>query len=706
MTRPSAWETWRGDAAVWLRAHRLELWIIFGIWAIATVVIFMASVGHVSPRRYQDEFLFWALAKNFAAGDGLTWRGVDQQMRSWLYPVLLAPSFWFSSTIAGAYTAVHLISSMMIVGTIFPAFLMARLFLGRWQATLAAIFAISVPAMNYAGIIGTENLGYMTCTAAFGAMLLAMARPRPRNWALAIVAIGIAVLTRTQFIVLLPILPVSVVLVALMRTPQGRREYFRDQRGLLIACGALFALGGLMFLVQGRGAIGIYGGIFEGMPLELDATIYWLKAFTADVYILAGVIPVIATLAMFGLSENRRDPLVSALLALTLVASVAFIAQVAGFSATNPYDWRGRNIFYERYMFYLGPLFFTGLLVAWRRVSVGSAVISVALATLIVSAFQTDSVLVPFSYDSFSLSFVGMYMKAHPDSVESIGLLLARVTLLLGIVYIVSTLPKERLARGFHWLCVVITLSVLIATQAQTWDYARTFSEQAFESVVKPASFIDQNTDEDVGMIITSTDSPEMYFSTEFWNNRITQAFATDDKPFSSPIMYSPKCEFDWNRSGEILGTGCESVPNAWYMRSDNVVIHFKNETKRVHPTEGFPGLTLMVAEPPARLLSIVDGRNVINAVVQGLLNVKTFLDRPGQIRVKLASSSQPHIVQIGDQPGIRIPANGSRSAIVDVPAEQADSRVSIKTLSGLPDNVVVESVEIRQQGGPWTSIL
>lgn len=671
-----------------------------------TAVIFLLSVGHESPRRYQDEFLFWALAKSFAAGDGLTWRGVDLNLRSWLYPVLLAPSFWLSSTIAGAYTVTHLINSMMMVGTIFPAFLMARLFLGQWQATLAAIFAISVPAMNYAGIIGTENLGYLTCTAAFGAMLLALTRPRWRNWILAIVAIGVATLTRTQFVVLLPILLASVVLVALMRTPQGRREYFRDQRGLLIALGALLALGGLMFLIQGRGAVGIYGGIFDGQPLTFDAMIYWLKAFTADVYILAGVIPVLATLAMFGLSKNRRDPLVSALLALTLVASLAFIVQVAGFSATNPYDWRGRNIFYERYMFYLGPLFFTGLLVAWRRVSVGSAVISVAVGTLAVSAFQTDSVLVPFSYDSFSLSFVGMYMKANPGSVENIGMLLARVTLLLGILYIISTLPKEAIARGFHWLCVAITLSILIATQWQTWDYARTFSAQAFESVVKPASFIDQNTDEDVGMIITSTDSPEMYFSTEFWNDRITQAFATDDKPFSSPVMYSPKCEFDWKQSGEVIGTGCETVPNAWYLRSDNVVIHFKNETKRVNPTEGFPGLTLMVAEQPARLLSIVEGRNVINGVVQGLLNVTTFLDRPGQMRVKLASSTQPHIVQIGDQPGVRVPANGFRSVVVDVPADQADSRVSIKTLSGLPDNVVVDEVEVRQPGGSWISIL
>ncbi len=683
----------------------MELWIIFGIWAVATCVVYLLSVGHVSPRRYQDEFLFWALAKNFAAGDGLVWRDVGLNLRSWLYPVLLAPAFWFSSTIAGAYTLVHLINSMMIVGTIFPAYLMARIYLGQWQSVLAAVFAVSVPAMNYAGIIGTENLGYFTCTAAFGGMLLAMVQPRPRNWVLAIALILIASLTRTQFVLLLPILLFSLLATAAMRAPADRSAYLRSQKGLLIGIGALFLVVGLAFLVQGRGVVGLYGGVFEGVPLTWESLSFWLKGFTADVYLLAGVIPVIATLAMFGHSTNRRDPLVGALLALTLVASIAFIAQVSWFSATNPYDWRTRNIFYERYMFYLGPLFFTGLLVAWRRVSVGSAVVSVAVATLVVSGFQTDAVLVPFSYDSFSLSLVGRHMLEHPESAAKIGMLLARVTLLLGIVYIISTLPKQRLARVFHWLAVAITLTILIATQAQTWHYARLYSEQAFESVPKPASFIDQNTDEDVGMIITSTDSPEMYFTSEFWNDRIVRAFATDAEPFKSPVMYSPKCLFDWDETGRILGTGCDLVPNAWFMRSNDVTIHFKNETKRVQPSDLAPGMTLMVAQPPPSLLSILSGRDVRNGVAQGLVNVTTFLDRPGELRLRLGSAASPHLVQINDEDAVRVPASGEKTVVTGLPAKQHDSRISIKTLSGLPANVVVERIDVRQPGGPWISI-
>src|SRR5262245_56670033 len=102
---------------------------MLGIWAVVSTIIFALAVGHESPRRYQDEFLFWGVAKSFASGMGLTWRGVDLGLRSWLYPVLLAPAFWIGDTVPESYTLVHLINSLMMSATVFPAFLMARMYL-------------------------------------------------------------------------------------------------------------------------------------------------------------------------------------------------------------------------------------------------------------------------------------------------------------------------------------------------------------------------------------------------------------------------------------------------------------------------------------------------------------------------------------------------------------------------------------------------
>lgn len=702
----SSFTQWRRDAHVWLRERGFELWIITGIWAILSLVIYLLATGHESPRRYQDEFLFWALAKNFAGGEGLTWRGQGLGLRSWLYPVVISPVFWAAKSVPGQYTGVQLVNSLVMCGTIFPAYLLGRLYVDRWRALLVALLAVSVPAMNYAGIIGTEVLGYFVFTAACGGILLALGRPRPRNTALAFALVFAAVLTRTQFVVLFPIFVGALLLAAAMAGPGDRLAYLRERRGLGYALVALAVLGGLVLLIQGKGAAGLYGGVFEGVPLTASAMWFWTKAFAADVYLLAAIVPVIATFAMFGSKENRRDPLVGALLALALVAAVMLVAQISWFSATNPYDWRGRHIFYERYMFYLGPIFFAGLLTSYKRVSWTAALVSTAVATLVVSGFQTDAVLVPFSYDSFGLSLVGRHMSLHPDVVPKIGMMLARLTFVLGGLYVLSTLENKILRRVLYWGLVGFTFVALIASQAQTWHYARTFSKEAFSQYPGPANFIDRHTDEPVGMIITSTDDPLSYFTAEFWNNSIVRAFATDAEPIKSPVMYSPRCEFDWSKTGEILGTGCDVVPDQWFMRSDNVVMHLKDETERVHPSPAWPTLTLMVGPHPARILSIVDGRAVRTGVVNGAMNVRSFLDVPGELRVRMIGGDGARVISVGSGESQLVAPGARKTLTIDLDKDERVTTVTVKSPSGVPDALRVTGLEVREPGGPWISIL
>jgi hypothetical protein len=694
---------WRHDAGAWLRERGLELWIITGIWALLTLVIYLLATGHESPRRYQDEFLFWGLAKNFAAGDGLTWRGADLGMKSWLYPVLLAPAFWAADSVPGQYTLVHLINSMMISAALYPGYLMARLMMDRWRALAVALLVVAVPAMNYAGVIATENLGYPLFIAACGAMLLALGRPRPRNALLAFVMIALAALTRTQFVILLPIFACTLLLAAAMLPKGARGRYLRERRPIWIGLLVLAALGGLALLGQGKAAFGLYAGAFDGVSLTWSTTIFWVKSFAADVYLLAGIVPVIATLAMFGRQENRRDPVIGALLALSIVAAVALVAQVSWFSATNQYDWRSRHIFYERYMFYVGPLFFAGLLVSWKRVSTAAAVVSAALATIVVSGFQTDAVLVPFSYDSFGLSLVGRHMELHPASAASIGMLLARLTFVIGIVYVIQTIVRGSVKAVLHWVLVGFTLAVLVASQAQSWHYARKYSAEAFATVAKPAGFIDKNTNQPVGMIITSTDDPLSYFTTEFWNSRVVRAFGTEAAPISTPVMYSPRCEFSWTRSGQI--TGCDLIPNAWYLRSDRIVMHLKDEYKRVSPSPSWPTVTLMVGRAPARIFALSDGRQVRSGMVSAAMNVRSFLDRPGRLRLRLRGGSNASVVELGGS-SLLVRPGTQRTITVPVRANETVTSVTVHTTGGLPSSVFVDGADLREGEGPWKSIL
>jgi hypothetical protein len=357
-------------------------------------------------------------------------------------------------------------------------------------------------------------------------------------------------------------------------------------------------------------------------------------------------------------------------------------------------------------MFYIGPIFFLGFLASWNRVSWTSALVSTAAATAIVSGFQTDAVLVPFSYDSFGLTTIASYMNTHTEDAAKIGMLLARVTLALGVVYVLSTIDHKLVRKILYWVLIAFTFVWLIQAQWKTWHDARTYSAQAFSTFPKPADFIDENTDEEVGMIITSTDDPLSYFTTEFWNNRVVRAFATDTTPIKSPIMYSPRCEFDWSNTGEILGTGCDEVPNAWYMRSDNVVMHMKDETKRVHPSDSWPTLTLMVGEPPSRILSLIDGRAVRTGVVQTALNTRTFLDKPGKLRLKLRAAKASVVVRAATGESTVLQPGKSGTLTIDIPANEYYTTFTVKTPGGLPSDVFVDDLSATDSDGVWQTLL
>lgn len=703
---------WKADSRAWIKRHAFDLWLLVGIWSVVSTLIFLLSTGHQSPRRFQDEFLFWAAAKNFAAGDGLSWRGQSAGLTYVLflgpnlYPVLLAPAFWIGGSVAASYTLVHMMNSLMMVAVVFPVFLMARMFMDRWPALLAALFAVSVPAMNYAGIIGTESLAYPVAAAAFGAIILSVAKPRRRNWLLALAMIGLAGLTRAQFAVFVPIYILVLIFAGKLLDRPLQREYYRVQREPLAVLAAGCVAFGILFLIRGRSAVGLYQGVFDGLTPSVADVWYWLKALTADVYLMAGIVPVIATVAMVFNSKNRRDPLIGALLVVAFISSLAFVAEVTWFSATNPFDWRNRHIFYERYMFYLGPLFFVGFLAAWKRVSVGAALVSSVIAVLVVWGFQTDAVLVPFSYDSFGLSLVGRYMDAHPDVTPRIGTFLAGITAVLAVIYCISRLDRSMIAHYLGLVIVVLPMAILIGGQAQTWYYATLFSGDAFKGVPKPANFIDRNTDRDVGMIVTSTDSPEMYFTTEFWNDRLVRAFETEALPFQTPVMYSPRCPFDWDKTGAVLGTGCDKVPSALYVRNDTVSVHLKDEIKRAHPTAAYPNMTLMVAEPPARMLSIVDGRNVLSGKMPSTMNVRTFLDRPGTLSVRFGKEKFGRLVRVGRSGDVLLPAGKAGTITTAVKAHDTTTAVSAETLDGVPATVAVDRLDVRERGGRRVSIL
>src|SRR4029453_10817074 len=130
----------------------------------------------------------------------------------------------------------------LIASTAIPVFLLARrlgvgLFLSLWVGALS----VAVPWVVLSSFLLTENVAYpMFCWAVL-ALAYAVERRRWTSDLLALVAIGAAVLARTQFLVLLAVFLVAVVVDAILETSwrAAPRELWRTRRPFVVLYGAL-----------------------------------------------------------------------------------------------------------------------------------------------------------------------------------------------------------------------------------------------------------------------------------------------------------------------------------------------------------------------------------------------------------------------------------------------------------------------------------
>lgn len=686
-----------------------ELWFVVALWVIASALTVVLALGVVTPRRFVDEFLYWGVAKSLAAGTGFSWRGAPAGGGIWLYPVVIAPAFKLADSVASQYEVARTINSAMICAVVFPVYVAARWFVSQKLALVAAVFAISVPALNYAGIVGTESLAYPAAAAAFVAMIHALARPGWRSAAFAVALTLFALVSRMQFALLLPIFGGTLLLVALMRGPGERISFLRAQRALLGMLGGIALLGLAYVLVRGRASLGIYASVTDLELPGIGEIWFWFKAFSADVYLLCAIVPAIATFALIGSRENRRDPLVGALVALALVASLAFVLQMTWFSAINPFDWRAQHVFYERYMFYLGPIFFIGLVASFGRVTWKAAAVSVGVAVVIVSGMQGDAVAVPFSLDAFGQAYLGFLLDSNEATLPHIGMVLAGLTLLLGLGYVASAAPasREDLARYGRALAIVLPLFILLISQAKAWSYQQIYADSVRTREPTPLDWVSRATPQQVAMLLPSDADPTTFYETEFWNPNVSRAYVSPASPINSHVVYSPTCLFRTIPTGAILPSsapGCGSVPSAWLVESDSFSMHLQNETKRVHPNTGISS-TLMVAREPAKVLSMVGGRNVRDGVVETSLSVQVWSAIKGRVRIVVKAARGPVVVNTESGKKYTVaPGAGTVFAFATSPGVTSET-YKLRRGTRQPNNLKVSAIEYREGDGPWRSI-
>jgi hypothetical protein len=505
------------------------------------------QAGHVESFVWMiDEGLYAKEAQAYADLQGLLphVHGHRHGVPNVLYPMLMAPLYAVFSA-PDAFTAAHVLNALLWASTLFPVYLLARRVGTPWPwALLAGVLSVWVPWAVAVTVVMTEAVSYVAFAWAVYAMTVAVASPRPRNDALALLAILVTISARTQFVFLLAAFVIALVVhaLAVRDSPWWRRLRDHWVVGALFAAGAL---GVFAITLADSQFLGGYG-VVTGLPLFPGGMWNAAGLHLGHVVVGVGILPAILYVAwLFGVASDR--PSASGPLAFAVVGTVtlALLIYQAAFFMQNV-----GAVLQERYVSYAAPILFVGMvaLAAQRHrvaprlaILVGGVVAAAAVAGAPHNEAEAGN-----AFDTVSNGSAAYIFRLGPWLVDlfaplpgrdfSTGEALVTLTLVLGVVAAVAFATRAR-----RWAVPVLCLLVL----AFTADATRFVVKRAVLGINSgfpyslagareiPKKWVDRATPDDavVGLqvgLLGVPDEQNQWLWTDFWNESIQRSYSFD----------------------------------------------------------------------------------------------------------------------------------------------------------------------------------
>jgi hypothetical protein len=419
-----------------------------------------------------------------------------------------------------AFELAHLLFVAGYVSAIVPAWLLARgVGLGRWAALVPAVLAVLVPWSVLTTSFLTESLGYGAFAWALFAIWRSAVRPSLAADAFALALLALAVLTRTGFLLLAPILPLAALLQAWRfgtsvgsareRLRAAPRAAFRRQP-LAMGAGAAGVLAlagywaGLFPAVRGQ-LIGTYS---SGLP-PLDEVVLKWRTFASQLVVGTGFVAAAAFPWVVVQVSRPRSPEAHALAVTAILATFAVL-----FALVNgPGD--------ERYVMHAAfPLVVVGT-TALLRADVSPAALAlggISVAALFLAAIWTLTDPTDFGY------------FAHPAETAMVRVVLARVSetafaiLLAGGVLAAAAAVRAAGVRPVLPLLVIpVAVWQLAMTEYTVRKYVTTAGSASAPGIGDRA-FVDQNVPDGEEVGIWAVPAGEqgryshMWREVQYWN--------------------------------------------------------------------------------------------------------------------------------------------------------------------------------------------
>ena len=472
-----------------------------------------------------------------------------------LYPLLLAPLF-HDALVPTALHDAHVLNAFVMSSVSIPAFLLARRVTQSVRLSyLVAALSVFVPWIALSSFLMTEVIAYPVFLWTVLALQHAAVAPRARNDLLLVFALMLATFARTQFAVLLVVVPFALLIhhfaCARAASVAGRvratvRELVSAHRELAVAYALLVVVGVALFAAgKLSSALGTYSVTAEGdlLPNGMGRS---LLEHLAPIGLGLGILPFILGIAWLlrGLAGARsREQQAFASLATVTIATL--LVEVTS------YDLRfGQGRLHDRYLFYVVPLILIAFVAAlqerrWSRWTLFASTGLLALAFSVVPVvryqkFNVDSPVAVLNDALLDLtgSAHGAQLLLAFGTIGVVVLLLLASTFLrrrqLAVLLVATaalTIPVQT-GLAFNRLLSVDGTSgrPITLDQGVVFDWIDRKLGSSAKVTMIPYPFLYGNYWENVAY----------WWNVEFWNASVQRAAVYEDAFTGTPETFPP----------------------------------------------------------------------------------------------------------------------------------------------------------------------
>lgn len=487
---------------------------------------------------------------------------------SQLYPLLIAPFVAFLRMPA-AIDAIHVLNGLLIALAAWPAHrLTLDVTRSRLAAYLVAALTAFVPWTVLSTTLTTPVLAYPIAVWAVLLMERALVAPTPRREGALLAILALAVLARTQLLVLVAAYPLAVIVHELGF--RHSRSRLREHRVLCVATvSALVLLAAVAAFGRASSLLGPYSVTAQG---NLLPTGVWTAAVRhlLNIGLPTAMLPLALAAGWTAtVLRARRDKEQHAYACLLLVIVPLVALQVASFDLRFTPGGFGQG----RYLFFLVPLLLVAsaaCLLEGRRaavpVAVGGAVVAAAIG---LGRFGGPVIY----WASPSSALQSEYAHLLPGSVET-SMRALTIVLTLAAIALLLWVPRKASVAA-----VLGSLLILFAVEARYVfvEYALPLTQRPLAATAPHPDWIDAALPRGSSVALVTADYPssDSWWDVEYWNERVDRAYSLDGASTHTPFPHR-----NWTldrRTGLVHGSAPPRF--AVFARSD---VRFRPQTAPV----------------------------------------------------------------------------------------------------------------------------